>query len=468
MILLEMSIMGAVLTGLITLIRKIAGQRLLPACYLAFWALAVSRFLLPIEIVSPFSVYNLFHRIKHTAAEVQYLAVPEAAVEAVSWVNNGLVYGNENSINWLFVIWLSGAVLCFIYMAGSHWQCQRLYAASLPLEEAFVKQWHAEHPLHRKYEIRRSERIFSPLTYGLFHPVILLPATQDFREEELNLVLLHEWNHIRHLDILWLWVLLIICSIHWFNPMVWVLYVLCRQDLELRCDASVIKQIEPGGNYSYAVLLLQQAASMKHSAIMFSPSRFTGYQRMEERIETIMKPKTFTWKIATATVLLLCIGGTAFATSARDDITGNPLQSDDGSVQQLAWPVDTDAGVWVSGTYGERVHPVNGEVLFSDSIIISGQEREGEPVLAAADGVVKAGGFDAQEGYYLTIDHGDGMETCYGHCEALLVKEDDTVKAGQQIATLGRTGKVTGPCLSFSVYKNGEPTDPMPILQPAE
>ena len=76
MILLEMSIMGAVLTGLITLIRKIAGQRLLPACYLAFWALAGSRFLLPIEIVSPFSVYNLFHRIKHTAAEVQYLAVP--------------------------------------------------------------------------------------------------------------------------------------------------------------------------------------------------------------------------------------------------------------------------------------------------------------------------------------------------------------------------------------------------------
>ena len=468
MTLLEMSMMGAVLTGFIALLRKTAGQRLLPGCYLALWMMAGIRFLLPVEITSPCSVYNLFNGLHQKAAWVSYAAVPEAWNGAAAGGTAGLVSEPGSLINGMFVLWVLGAIFCFVYMTGSHWQCRRLYAASLPVEEAFVKQWQAEHPLHRRYEIRRSEQILSPLTYGLFHPVILLPAMQKFREDDLNLVLLHEWTHIRHLDILWQWCLLIICSVHWFNPMAWVLYVLCRQDLELCCDRAVVKQIEPEANYNYAMLLLQQAAGVKRPAMMFSPSRFTGYQRMEERMETIMKPKTFTWKIAVITVLLLCIGGTAFAASARNEAGNSRLQAGGEPVQQMAWPVDSSEEIWINGTYGERIHPVTGEVKFSDSIIISGQQREGEPVLAAADGVVKAGGFDAKEGYYLIIDHGDGVESRYGHCESLTVQENDAVKAGQEIATLGKTGDATGPCLSFSVYENGEPVDPMPILQPVE
>ncbi len=468
MTLLKMGIIGAVVTGLIALLRKTAGRRLMPGCYLALWALAGIRFLVPLEIPSPFSIYNMFAEINRTAAEVQYVAVPEAISEVVTWVNTGIAYETESSVNWLFVLWILGAILCFMYMAGSHWQCRRWYAASLPLEEFFIKQWQAEHPLRRRYQIRRSERIQTPLTYGLFHPVILLPSAQKFREDELHLVLLHEWNHIRHLDILWQWVLVIICSVHWFNPMAWVMYVLCRQDMELFCDAASVKQMKPGENHRYAVLLLEQAARMKRPATMFSLSRFTGYQRMEERIETIMKPKTFNWKMAAAMAILLCIGGTAFATNAQNEADNEVLHIADSAVEELAWPIDTDAGVWISTPFGENIHPVTGEILLNDYMIINGQDREGEPILAAADGVVKASGFHAKEGYYLLIDHGSGVETRYGHCASLLVKEDDTVKAGQEIASLGKTGKVTGPCLSFAVYKNGVPVDPMPLLESAE
>ena len=465
MTLQEMSILGAILTAMIVLLRKAAGRRLLPECYLALWALAVCRFLLPITIALPYNVYPLFEKNHDTAMEIQYIALPIEVTEAVNRVTGEAA----GTLDWLFILWAAGALLCFFYMTGSHWQCRRWYAASLPMEDAFTAQWKQEHPLRRAYQIRRAEWIQTPLTYGLFRPVILLPSAHQYEREELHLVLLHEWNHIRHLDVLWHWLLVILCSLHWFNPMAWILYILCRQDLELFCDEATVKQMKPGENRRYAMFLLQQASRIKAPVPLFSSSRFTGYQRLEERIETIMKPKPFNWKVFVITVLLLCIGGTAFATAAQDDGNYADTQQREAAAESLQWPVDADKGVWISNLFGERPHPITGEVFLYDLIVISGQDREGEAVLAAADGTVQSDGFDSREGYSLAIQHNNGMMTRYGHCAELLVKQGDQVKAGQKIASIGKTGEVTGPCLSFAVYENGEAVDPMLLLTvPAE
>ncbi len=338
--------------------------------------------------------------------------------------------------------------------------------------------------------------VHTPLTYGLLRPVILLPAAQNMgdqiTDEELHLIFLHEWNHIRHLDVLWQWLLVILCSVHWFNPAVWVMYLLCRQDLELFCDAATAQQLEPEQNRSYAMLLLKQAAKVKRSVPVFSSSRFTGYQRMEERIQTIMKPKKFTWKLAIATAVLLCVGGTVFATTALGDTNGirvwlqadlptnSPEQENmketatvpKNENESLAWPVTSDDAE-LTMLYGVRQHPITGEEMTIDHISIGGAEAEGSDIIAAAAGIVKEAGYDTQRGNYLIIEHDNGLETQSWHCEKLLVEEGDTVSAYQTIATLGRTGDATGPCLSFAVYQDGTATDPMewieePQLVPVE
>lgn len=75
--------------------------------------------------------------------------------------------------------------------------------------------------------------------------------------------------------------------------------------------------------------------------------------------------------------------------------------------------------------------------------------------------MVTFAGFDTDNGNYVVINHENGLQTVYAHCDTLKVKEGDTVTQGTVIATLGKTGKVTGACLAFRVYQDGKAWDPM-------
>ncbi len=90
----------------------------------------------------------------------------------------------------------------------------------------------------------------------------------------------------------------------------------------------------------------------------------------------------------------------------------------------------------------------------------------GKAVVAAAAGTVTVAGVHSSYGYYVRIDHGNGLETLYAHCQAgsLMVKPGDTVYAGQQIARIGMTGYATGPHLHFEVIINGRRVNPAPYL----
>ena len=86
--------------------------------------------------------------------------------------------------------------------------------------------------------------ISSPLTYGILHPVILLPKKLDRNDQAaLKYVLTHEYVHIRRFDAITKILFAAVLCIHWFNPLVWVMYVLANRDIELSCDAWVIRMM---------------------------------------------------------------------------------------------------------------------------------------------------------------------------------------------------------------------------------
>jgi murein DD-endopeptidase MepM/ murein hydrolase activator NlpD len=119
------------------------------------------------------------------------------------------------------------------------------------------------------------------------------------------------------------------------------------------------------------------------------------------------------------------------------------------------WPVD---GGEFMRPFGEpRPHHLHAGVDIRGA--------RGQDILAARDGVVAFGGATATGyGRMVVIDHGDGVQTLYAHAEKVLVRKGDTVKRGQPVALLGRTGNATTEHCHFEIRLENRPVDPMPYL----
>lgn len=131
---------------------------------------------------------------------------------------------------------------------------------------------------------------------------------------------------------------------------------------------------------------------------------------------------------------------------------------------KYVWPCPKYS--WVSSGYGNRVHPISGQIKFHDGIDLAA--ASGTSILAFGPGTVTMSGWNGGYGNYISIDHGGGLMSFYGHCSALYVKKGATVKAGQKIAAVGTTGSSTGNHLHFGMHKNGSPVNPQSYVKDSD
>lgn len=117
----------------------------------------------------------------------------------------------------------------------------------------------------------------------------------------------------------------------------------------------------------------------------------------------------------------------------------------------------------VSSGFGLRLDPFSGVERAHHGLDIAAPA--GSPVRAAADGVVRYAGKRGGYGNVVILSHADGTETRYAHCKTLAVRPGDRVEAGADIATVGSTGRSTGPHLHFEVRRDGQPIDPATWLE---
>lgn len=230
-----------------------------------------------------------------------------------------------------------GAALCAVYFVILYVRCRSEFGMSLPVTDAYVQGWLEERrrfrcassilaqfrgaqgkrlQLRPAVTARVSDRIDTPLTYGVIRPVILLPKKTMWEgTEQLKYVLWHEYTHICYGDsVLKLFAAAALCA-HWFNPMVWSMYYLLNRDIELACDESVVHRCGVDDKSAYADMLIAMAA--KRSGLVPFGSNFSQ-NAIEERVRAIMKIK----KISIGAVVFaagMVLGvTTAFATSAEN------------------------------------------------------------------------------------------------------------------------------------------------------
>lgn len=322
----QMSLSGSFLIAAVLILRKALLYRLPKRTFPALWGVAVMRLLLPFSVASCFGVYHVLAPLPAVSGDidVSYMAVDSAQSTAAVTYEAPLPPSPEPvSIKTVvFIVWCCGAVLSAVVFTVQYLRSIAEFRCSLPEESPFIQEWLSSHKIRRNIAVRRFDRISSPLTYGVFRPVILLPCSPDAADEErLDCILTHELVHICRFDALKKLVCAAALCLHWFNPLVWVMFFYYNRDLELACDEGVLRRLGTDRRADYARTLI--GMECERSGIASFYSRFKGCAA-EERINAIMKTKKASIFKSIAACALVCAAAGVFATTAAaNDKTGD-------------------------------------------------------------------------------------------------------------------------------------------------
>ncbi len=320
------------------------------------WALCLLWALVALRLVCPDlpqSSLSLQPTAQALPPEILYTAQPqiqsglEIVDEAVNPVlTESLTPFPGASVNptqvWSFLLsraWAIGVGLMLFYLALSSVLLKRRMAASVPLEKG----------------VRTGEMVETPFVFGLVRPTIYLPS--GLEDAAMRSVLAHERSHIRRLDHLWKPLGYVLLSVYWFNPLMWLAYILLCRDIEAACDEKVIRELNQEERRVYSQALLQ--CSLGRRRIAACPLAF-GEVGVKERIKGVMNyKKPGFWLILLA--LVLCA---ALAVGFLTDPNGMPLTEIDDSRNYSDLFTDPGDAALVRG--GRRVRPWSVEEMLED------------------------------------------------------------------------------------------------------
>ena len=195
-------------------------------------------------------------------------------------------------------IWIFGMIALVLYTAISYWRLHRKVDTAVRYKD----------------NIFQSENVKSPFVLGIIKPKIYLPFNMN--GQDLEHVVAHEQAHIHRKDHWWKPLGFLLLTIHWFNPLMWLAYVLLCRDIELACDEKVIKELgnEQRADYMQALV----ACSVNRRMIAACPLAF-GEVGVKERVKSVMNyKKPAFWVIIIA--VIICVGVAAcFLTNPKQD-----------------------------------------------------------------------------------------------------------------------------------------------------
>ena len=316
--LVQMSVSASLIIAAALCIRALALYSLPKRVFQLLWGIAAVRLLLPFRVPCRFSFYTVLSLLE--APGTQTMAGEAAGISAL-WRPPGIqaiemeayakYYGAPlSAAEW---VWILGVLSCAAFFLAAYIRGRKRFASSMPVEQEMAALQPV--PLRRQVQIRQTDRAATPLTYGIFRPVILFPMGTDWADQKNRHALIHEYMHIKHWDALAKLVLAAAACVHWFNPLVWLMYCMANRDMELACDEAALKILgaDAKGAYALTLIAFEEAKGQRFPiASHFSKSA------AEERVKAIMKTRAPSKWAAIAGILIVLILTISFATSAMD------------------------------------------------------------------------------------------------------------------------------------------------------
>ncbi len=297
------------------------------------WILVAVRLMIPFSIES---VYSLIPRTETVPYEILYSETPaiDTGVEVLDiLVNYSLessVPDPGDSVNPLqitaalsSVVWLAGMTVLLISATVSYILLKYKVRTAVRLRE----------------NIKQSEYIDTPFVLGIFRPTIYLPFCTD--ESEAEYIIAHEKTHIRHGDHLVKPFAYLLLSAYWFNPLMWLAYILLCRDIELACDERVIRSMNTDERRAYSTVLLE--FSTKQRLITACPVAF-GEVGVKTRIKSVLSyKKPAFWLIVLA--LAVCVVCGVCLLTDPEPIEGLPAVEEIAGITMDCVPSNTEVNM---------------------------------------------------------------------------------------------------------------------------
>ena len=198
------------------------------------------------------------------------------------------------------IVWIAGIIVMLLYSAISYFRIYRKVCEAIPLKD----------------NIRLCDRIVTPFILGIIHPRIYLPSGID--ERDMKYVIAHEKAHLKRHDHWWKPLGFLFLTVYWFNPVLWIAYVLLCRDIELACDEKVIKEMGVEIKKPYSDALINCSSSRR--LIAASPLAF-GEVGVKGRIKSVLNYKKPAFWLIIATIAAGVVVAVCFLT--------NPISSEE-------------------------------------------------------------------------------------------------------------------------------------------
>ena len=264
-----------------------------------------------IRLICPFSFESALSLIPNSQTINPEVALNPAVIDSgVSVIDNVVnpVISNatitpepEKELNvfkfimpYLAGTWLVGIVLLLIYTVVSYLKLKKKIRTAVLLRD----------------NIYQSEAVVSPFVLGIIKPKIYIPF--NMKPEDIEHVISHETAHIKRKDHLWKPLGFLILTFHWFNPLVWLGYVLLCRDIELACDEKVIKELNTDQRADYSEALL--SCSVNRRLISACPVAF-GEANVKNRVKSVLNYKKPAFWVILVAVILSVIVAVCFLTN---------------------------------------------------------------------------------------------------------------------------------------------------------
>ncbi len=420
--LFDLSTYISILICLIIFIKAVSRGKM-PAWWThGLWLLLIIRMIIPWDIATPLSIFNLF-----PAATASDAYMPFLMEQVVSLPFFEKTSSTASLDKILLFVWLAGILffgIAILYKNIRFWLAVRNVPALTDNSVlAVLEECRVLLTTGRDVKVIVTDRVKSPALFGYLKPRLLLP--HDFLDslgkDELRCVFLHELVHLKNHDIFISWLMSVLQVIHWFNPLIWYAFHTMRVDQEVACDAYVLSRIGKVKPADYACAIVDILERfIQNRQLPSLAGIIENKSQIRRRIAMIMNFKRHTNKMTIFSILILFAVGLVFFTSSSglsgeneaEEVFVTPFNLYEADqvykLNEIDAPPQVMLAIPPAYPFKAKEEKITGKVVLQFIVDTQGWACEPEIISAEPEGVFEEAALDALAEYRFKPAEKDG------------------------------------------------------------